>query len=149
RGETPSPQNDCSGQEGPLNAGLLMYRNHTSNPAAFDNEVVRCHASDPVGQAVCQSVLVQRIPQPTTATGWSVPAWHAVAFLLIEAVPLHAAFDPPLVEVGIRVLDIEARPRLVRGTLTPRSPVLECQVRRVCDAMLVLQPCTNADTATA
>src|SRR5215472_4616161 len=123
-----------------------MHRHHASNPAIFDDEVVRRHAGDPVGQAVGQGVLIQRIPQPTTATGRSVPAWHAVAFLLIEAIPLHAAFNAPLVQVSVRVFDIEARPRLIRGPLAPRNPVLEGQVWRVCDAMLTLQP--RADTAT-
>src|SRR5215831_11935660 len=89
-------------------------------------------------------MLIQRMPQPTTATGRSVPAWHAVAFLLIEAIPLHAAFNAPLVQVSVRVFDIEARPRLIRGPLAPRNPVLEGQVWRVCDAMLTLQP--RADT---
>src|SRR5215510_7916279 len=92
-------------------------------------------------------MFIQRVPQPTTAAGRSVPAWHAVAFLLIEAVPLHAALDAPLVKVRIRVFDIEAHPRLICSTLTPRNPVLEGQVRRVCDAVLALQP--RADTATA
>src|SRR5262249_7329479 len=96
-----------------------------------------------------QGVLIQRIPQPTTATGRSVPAWHAVAFLLIEAIPLYAAFNPPLVEVGIGVFDIKARPRLIRRALTPRNPVFEGQVRGVCDAILALQPRADATTATA
>src|SRR5215813_13770630 len=78
-----------------------------------------------------------------------MPAWHAIAFLLIEAVPLHAAFNRPLVEVGIRVFDIEARPRLVRSSLTPHNPIIESQVRRVCDALLALQPRADAATAAA
>src|SRR5262249_7839701 len=96
-----------------------------------------------------QRMLIQRVPQPTTATGRSVPAWHTVAFLLIEAVPLHAAFDAPLVEVRIRMFDIETCPRLICGTLTPRNPVIESQIRRVFDAMLALQPGADAATAAA
>src|SRR5205823_13840789 len=74
---------------------------------------------------------------------------YAVAFLLIEAVPLHAACDPPLVEVRIRVFNIESCPRLIRRALAPRNPVLEGQVRCVFDAMLALQPRADAATAAA
>jgi hypothetical protein len=58
-------------------------------------------------------------------------------------------FDPPLVEVRIRVFDITARPRLIRSTLTPHNPVIEGQVWRVFDAMLPLQPRADATTASA
>jgi hypothetical protein len=124
-----------------------MYRDDASNPAIFDDEIVRRHGGDPVCQAFGQRMLIQRIPQPPAPAGRSVPAWHTVAFLLIEAVPLHAACDPPLIELRIRVLDIETRPRLIRGTLTPRNPVIEGQVWCIFDAMLALQ--LRADAATA
>src|SRR5215510_14849883 len=113
-----------------------MNRKHTGDSAVFDDEVVRWHVGDPVCQTLGQRVLIQRVPQPATTAGRSMPAWHAVAFLLIEAIPLHAALDSPLVEVRIRVFNIEARPLLIRCTLTPRNPVIEGQVRRVFDAML-------------
>jgi hypothetical protein len=129
RGEPPCPQNNCPGQESVLLAGLLMHCNHASNPAVFDDEIVRRHGGDPVCQTLGQRVLIQRVPQPATTAGRSVPAWHAVTFLLIEAIPLHAACDPPLVEVRIRVFNVKARPLLIRGTLTPRNPVIEGQVR--------------------
>ena len=77
-----------------LLAGLLMHRENASDPAVFDDEVMRWHGGEPVCQTPGQRVLIQRIPQPTTTAGRSVPAWHAVAFLLIEAVPLHAASIP-------------------------------------------------------
>src|SRR5262245_28707377 len=126
-----------------------MHRDHTSDPAVFNDEILHRHGGNPVAQAPGQGVLIQRVPQPTTATGRSMPAWHTVAFLLIEAVPLHAAFDGPLVEVGMRVFDIEARPCLICGPLTPGHPVLEGQIRRVVDAMLALQSRANAATVTA
>src|SRR5512145_2402339 len=126
-----------------------MHCDHASDPAVFDDEVIGRHGGDPVGQALCPRVFIQRIPQPTTAAGRSVPSWHTIAFLLHEAVPLHAMFDPPLIEVRIRVFDIAARPLLIRSTLTPRNPVIEGQVWRVCDAMLPLQPRADATTATA
>src|SRR5215510_14520796 len=107
-----------------------MNRKHTGDSAVFDDEVVRWHVGDPVCQTLGQRVLIQRVPQPATTASRSVPAWHAVAFLLIEAIPLHAALDPPLIEVRIRVFDIKACPRLIRLTLTPRNPVLEGQLRR-------------------
>src|SRR5262249_4291854 len=132
-----------------LLATLLMYRDDASNPAVFDDEVVRRPGGDPVCQAFGQRVLIQRIPQPTATAGWSVPAWHTVAFLLIEAVPLHAAGDPPLVQIRIRVFDIEARPCLVCRTLTARNPVIKGQVWCVFDAMLALQPRADAATTTA
>lgn len=128
---------------------MAMYRDYASDPAVIDDEVVRRHAGDPVCQAPGQRVLIQRVPQPTAAAGRSVPAWHAVAFLLREGIPLDAAFDPPLVEVRVRVFDIESRPRLIRVTPTPRNPVIEGQVRRVFDAMLALQQRADAATAAA
>src|SRR5262249_34975559 len=144
RGKPPCPQNDRPGQEGVLLTGFLMHRDHTSNTAVFDNEFLHWHGGDPVCKPPGQRVFIQRVPQSAATASRLVPAWHAVAFLLREAVPLHATLAPPLVEVRIRVFNIEARPRLIRSTLTPRNPVIEGQVWGVFNAMLALQPCADA-----
>src|SRR5262249_36309366 len=136
-------------QEGLLLTGLLMHRDDAHNLAIFDDEIVRCHGRDPVRQALGQGVLIQRVPQPAATAGRPVPAWHAVAFLLREPVPLHAACPAPLVAGRVRVFDKEARPGLIRAPLTPDNPVIEGEVWRVFNAMLALQWRANAATATA
>src|SRR5262245_23620221 len=113
-----------------------MYRNDASNPAVFDDEVVRRNGCNPVCEAFAYRMFVESIPQTTATAGRSLPAYHTITFLLIKTVPLHSSVNHPLVNICIRLFSIESRPRLVCRTLTECNPVIKGQVRCVFVAML-------------
>jgi hypothetical protein len=67
------------------------------------------------------------------------PAQHRVALLDLQIDPFHAERLGPVIEVVERMLDVIAGPDLVGRRTAPCDPVLERQVGRVLDAVLLLQ----------
>src|SRR5262249_54399223 len=66
------------------------------------------------------------------------PAQRGVAFLGFEVGPLHAEAFGPVVEIVERVLDIVTGPDRVGRRTSPFDPVLEGEVGRVMNTVLLL-----------
>ena len=77
------------------------------------------------------------------------PAQHGVALLDFHVDPLHAEAFGPVIEIVQGVLDVVAGPDHVGRRTAPRDPVLEGQVGRVVDAVLLLQRRADDQAAAA
>src|SRR5262249_38444552 len=77
------------------------------------------------------------------------PAQHRVPLLDLEVDPFRAEALGPMIEIVQRVLDVVAGPDLVGRRAAPRDPVAEGEVRRIVDAMLLLQRRADDQAAAA
>ena len=78
-----------------------------------------------------------------------MPAVHAVAFLEFQVHPPDAVTFGPVIEIMQRVLDVVTGPDRIGRRTSPFHPVIEGEIRRVVDAVLLLQRRADDAAATA
>src|SRR5712692_3746483 len=72
-----------------------------------------------------------------------VPTVHAIAFLKLHVSPLGTTALGPVIKVMKRMLEVKPCPHFIGCATSPFNPIYEGHVRRVVNALCLLQRCSD------